>query len=155
MQLCNVCMRQGGREAVGSCVVWTSSASSGYARPRPLLRLLLLPSQADERDIFKFFSAVGTVNDIKLITDKHTKKSKGIAYIEFSTQEEVFMAITTLNGAVFQGMPVMVSGGAVHPACVLDAHCAAVPAVWFAGTAGWLRMSPAKAHMLMLGAASC
>ncbi len=67
-----------------------------------------LSSQADERDIFKFFSQVGTVNDIQLITDKNTKRSKGMAYIEFKAQEEVFKAIATLNGQLFMNMPLMV-----------------------------------------------
>lgn len=32
--------------------------------------------RADERDLFQFFSKVGKVMDIKIIMDKHTKKSK-------------------------------------------------------------------------------
>jgi hypothetical protein len=39
------------------------------------------------------------VTDIRLITDRHTKRSKGLAYIEFSKQEEVFAALT-LTGQV-------------------------------------------------------
>lgn len=39
------------------------------------------------------------VTDIRLITDRHTKKSKGLAYVEFSKQEEVFGALT-LTGQV-------------------------------------------------------
>lgn len=32
-----------------------------------------------------------------------------MAYIEYKTQEEVFRAISTLNGQIFMNMPVMVS----------------------------------------------
>lgn len=32
------------------------------------------PLQADEKDVFKFFSQVGKVNDIQLITDKNTRR---------------------------------------------------------------------------------
>ena len=39
------------------------------------------------------------VTDIRLITDRHTKRSKGLAYVEFSKQEEVFAALT-LTGQV-------------------------------------------------------
>jgi RNA-binding protein 39 len=67
-----------------------------------------LHAQADERDIFKFFSQAGAINDIQLITDKNTKRSKGMAYIEFKTQEQVFTAIATLNGQLFMQMPVLV-----------------------------------------------
>jgi RNA-binding protein 39 len=39
------------------------------------------------------------VTDIRIITDRHTKRSKGLAYIEFGKQEEVFAALT-LTGQV-------------------------------------------------------
>lgn len=42
---------------------------------------------------------VPQVTDIRLITDRHTKRSKGLAYVEFSRQEEVFAALT-LTGQV-------------------------------------------------------
>jgi hypothetical protein len=38
-------------------------------------------------------SCVLQVTDIRLITDRHTKRSKGLAYVEFSKQEEVFVAL--------------------------------------------------------------
>mmetsp|Transcript_17252 Transcript_17252/g.51806 ORF Transcript_17252/g.51806 Transcript_17252/m.51806 type:complete len:577 (-) Transcript_17252:1395-3125(-) len=62
--------------------------------------------KAVEKDIFEFFSQAGTVQDIKLITDKNTKRSRGMAYIEYATQEEVFASLTLLNGQVLMGMPV-------------------------------------------------
>ena len=37
----------------------------------------------------------------QLITDRNTRKSKGIAYIEYATQEDVVSAISTLNGQLF------------------------------------------------------
>jgi RNA recognition motif-containing protein len=63
--------------------------------------------KADERDIFNFFASVGRINDIKLIRDKHTKKSKGIAYVEFSTVEAAISALT-LNGQILLSMPVLI-----------------------------------------------
>ncbi|WIA17274.1 hypothetical protein OEZ85_014144 [Tetradesmus obliquus] len=63
--------------------------------------------KADERDIFEFFSKAGEVTDIRLITDRHTKRSKGLAYVEFSKQEEVFVALA-LTGQLMLGQPVMV-----------------------------------------------
>lgn len=47
------------------------------------------------------------VTDIRLITDRHTKRSKGLAYVEFSKQEEVFIALA-LTGQILLGQPVMV-----------------------------------------------
>ncbi|GFR51597.1 hypothetical protein Agub_g14020, partial [Astrephomene gubernaculifera] len=66
-----------------------------------------LSLRADERDLFEFFSKVGRVVDIKLITDKNTKKSRGLAYIEFSKVEEVISAVA-LTGNILKGQPVMV-----------------------------------------------
>ena len=34
---------------------------------------------------FEFFSRAGTVVDVKLITDKNTRRSRGLAYIEYAT----------------------------------------------------------------------
>lgn len=50
---------------------------------------------------------VGKVVDIKLITDKTTKRSKGFAYIEFSQVEEVIAAVS-LTGQPFMGQTIMV-----------------------------------------------
>jgi RNA-binding protein 39 len=36
-----------------------------------------------------FFSAVGTVRDVRIITDSKTRRSKGIAYVEFWEVEAV------------------------------------------------------------------
>lgn len=81
--------------------------------------------KADERDIFKWFSQAGTVTDIQLITDKNTRKSKGIAYIEFSTQEGAITAITVLNGQLFMHQPVMIKGSEVEKNLAWEAQQAA------------------------------
>jgi hypothetical protein len=44
------------------------------------------------------------VTDIRLITDRHTKRSKGLAYVEFSKQEEVFVALALTGQRQQQGM---------------------------------------------------
>jgi len=36
-----------------------------------------------------FFGSVGTVRDVRIITDSKTRKSKGIAYVEFWEREGV------------------------------------------------------------------
>ena len=42
-----------------------------------------LNRKADDFAIFEFFSDAGTVVDVRVITDKHTRRSKGFAYVEF------------------------------------------------------------------------
>lgn len=41
------------------------------------------------RDLEEFFSSVGKVRDVRLITCNKTKRFKGIAYIEFKNAESV------------------------------------------------------------------
>ncbi len=50
---------------------------------------------------------VGRVVDIRLITDKHTRKSRGLGYVEFSKVEEVISAVA-LTGNLLRGQPVMI-----------------------------------------------
>jgi len=59
---------------------------------------------AREKDIFKFFaeSNIGRVNDIKVIRDPRTSKSKGAAYVEFENQESVVLA-SALSGHQIYG----------------------------------------------------
>jgi RNA-binding protein 39 len=49
----------------------------------------------------------GPLNDIKVITDKTTGRSKGFAYIEFQRKEDVINALA-LTGQVLMGQAVMV-----------------------------------------------
>jgi hypothetical protein len=58
-----------------------------------------LSLKAEEKDIFQFFARAGPVNDIKVITDKTTGRSKGFAYIEFQRREDVINSLA-LTGQV-------------------------------------------------------
>lgn len=41
------------------------------------------------RDLEEFFSSVGHVRDVRIITDSKTRRSKGICYVEFWEIESV------------------------------------------------------------------
>ncbi len=53
--------------------------------------------RATERQIKYFFEQAGEVREVKIITDKFTKRSKGFAYIEMGKYEDVPKALL-LNG---------------------------------------------------------
>ena len=53
---------------------------------------------------------VGRVVDIRLITDKSSKKSRGLAYVEFARVEEVLAAVA-LTGQPLLGQAVMIKVG--------------------------------------------
>lgn len=59
------------------------------------------------RDLEEFFSSVGKVRDVRLITCNKTKRFKGIAYIEFEDPESVALALG-LSGQRLLGVPIMV-----------------------------------------------
>lgn len=59
------------------------------------------------RDLEEFFSSVGKVRDVRLITCNKTRRFKGIAYIEFKDPESVPLALG-LSGQKLLGIPIMV-----------------------------------------------
>jgi len=63
--------------------------------------------KVDERDLFDFFSHVGKVEDIRLIRDQRTQKSKGLAYVEFWEKEAVTKAVS-LTGQLVNNFPITV-----------------------------------------------
>jgi len=63
--------------------------------------------KVDERDLFEFFSLAGRVEDIRLIKDARTHKSKGLCYVEFWDKESVMKACA-LTGQLLGGYPITV-----------------------------------------------
>ncbi len=68
-----------------------------------------LPFSATEEDISAKFSACGTVQSAKLITDRDTGRSKGFGFVEMSTDSEAQAAIDKLNGQDYGGRPMTVN----------------------------------------------
>lgn len=65
-----------------------------------------LSNRIRPRDLEDFFKGCGNVRDVRLITDPRTKRSKGIAYIEFREVESVEKAIA-LTGQRLLGVPII------------------------------------------------
>ena len=68
-----------------------------------------LPFSATEEDISAKFSACGTVESAKLITDRDTGRSKGFGFVEMSSDAEAQAAIDKLNGQDYGGRPMTVN----------------------------------------------
>ncbi len=68
-----------------------------------------LPYTADETLIQETFSQSGTVESVKLITDRDTGRSKGFAFIEMASDSEADAAIEQFNGADLGGRPMKVN----------------------------------------------
>ncbi len=68
-----------------------------------------LPFSATEQTILSKFAECGTVESVKLITDRDTGRSKGFGFIEMGTEAEARAAIETLNNTDFDGRPLRVN----------------------------------------------
>uniref|UniRef100_A0A3B3S1V6 RRM domain-containing protein n=1 Tax=Paramormyrops kingsleyae TaxID=1676925 RepID=A0A3B3S1V6_9TELE len=66
-----------------------------------------LAARIRPRDLEEFFSAVGKVRDVRMISDRNSRRSKGIAYVEFVQVNSVPLAIG-LTGQRLLGVPIIV-----------------------------------------------
>ena len=66
-----------------------------------------LSARIKARELEEFFSVVGKVTDVRIITDAKTRRSKGIAYVEFEEVESVPLALG-LGGQKLLGVPIVV-----------------------------------------------
>ena len=68
-----------------------------------------LPDSATEQDLSDKFAAYGTVQSVKLITDRDTGRSRGFGFIEMASEAEAHAAIVSLNGTDYEGRPMKVN----------------------------------------------
>ncbi len=68
-----------------------------------------LPFSATEQILTDTFSAHGTVESAKIITDRDSGRSKGFGFVEMSSDSEAQEAISKLNGAEFGGRQMTVN----------------------------------------------
>ena len=67
-----------------------------------------LPFSVSEADIEQTFSACGDIEQVKLIMDRETGRSRGFAFVTFSTQQGVDQALSK-HGEEMQGRKIVVS----------------------------------------------
>jgi RNA recognition motif-containing protein len=68
-----------------------------------------LPFSAIEENLNETFASCGTVDSVKIITDRETGRSKGFAFVEMSSDSEAQSAISKYNGAEFGGRAMTVN----------------------------------------------
>jgi len=61
-----------------------------------------------EADLRQVIEEYGTVDSVKLIVDRDTKKSKGFAFVEMPDSTEASQVIKELNGAEYEGRQMVV-----------------------------------------------
>jgi len=68
-----------------------------------------LPYQTMESDLQNHFSQAGVVTSINVMFDKVTGKSRGFAFVEFSSSEEASKAVEQFHNQDFQGRALTVN----------------------------------------------
>ncbi len=61
-----------------------------------------------ENDLKNHFNEFGSINDVKLILDRDTGRSRGFAFIEFDSQSSVEKALKS-DGVEFMGRSIQVT----------------------------------------------
>ena len=56
-----------------------------------------IPYRLSEEELRELFEAFGTVESVKIISDKYTGRSKGFGFVEMPNEEEAEKAIEELN----------------------------------------------------------
>jgi len=62
-----------------------------------------------EKDLQDYFSQAGVVTSCNVVLDKSTGRSRGFAFVEYSTPEEANKAVEQFNGKEFDGRPLTVN----------------------------------------------
>ncbi len=68
-----------------------------------------LPYSATDSDIQALFEAHGEVASVRVITDRETQRSRGIAFVEMPNDEDGQKAIDALDGNDFDGRAIKVN----------------------------------------------
>ncbi len=68
-----------------------------------------LPYAVTEDRLQEIFSAHGTVESARVITDRFTGRSRGFGFVEMSSEEEAQTAIDALNGSDLEGRSLTVN----------------------------------------------
>ncbi|MEE8316567.1 MAG: RNA-binding protein [Syntrophobacteria bacterium] len=68
-----------------------------------------LPYELTDDRLQEIFSAHGTVESARVITDRMTGRSRGFGFVEMSSQEEAQQAIDKLNGTDLEGRSLTVN----------------------------------------------
>lgn len=74
-----------------------------------------LPFQVKEEDLEKLFVEFGTVESVKIITDRYSGRSKGYGFVEMPFDEEAIKSIEALNEKEINGRTIVVKRANPRP----------------------------------------
>jgi len=68
-----------------------------------------LPFSYQEADVSELFEQFGTIEAIKIISDRETQRSKGFGFVTMNNDEEALRAIEAVNGTEVNGRNLVVN----------------------------------------------
>jgi cold-inducible RNA-binding protein len=68
-----------------------------------------LPFNTTENELQELFSQAGAVQEVTLMQDRFTGKSRGFAFVTMGSEEEAQNAISKFNGQTMEGRPMTVN----------------------------------------------
>lgn len=74
-----------------------------------------LPFTATEDELRDLFSAFGEIQQVRIMTDRDTGKSRGFAFVEMTDDEAAVKAIAELNGKEFGGRALTINEARPRP----------------------------------------
>ncbi|KAH1230297.1 Organelle RRM domain-containing protein 1, chloroplastic [Glycine max] len=99
---------------VGEKVILCSAllASIAYVVTYKIVGLSFYTSEKTLRAAFEGF---GELVEVKVITDKISKRSKGYAFVEYTTEEAASAALKEMNGKIINGWMIVVDAAKPNP----------------------------------------
>jgi len=76
----------------------------------PRLYVGNLSFDASESDLFDLFNGVGSVQNVEVVVNRHTMRSKGFAFVQMQSTEEAKRAVDELHNKEYMGRKLVVSG---------------------------------------------
>ena len=76
----------------------------------PRLYVGNLSFDAAESDLFDLFNGVGSVQNVEIVVNRHTMRSKGFAFVQMQSVDEAKRAVSELHDKEFMGRKLVVSG---------------------------------------------
>lgn len=61
-----------------------------------------------ENELFEAFSKFGNLNEVKVVVDAQTHRSKGFGFVTFEDNNDALTAIAEMDGAMLNGRPLRI-----------------------------------------------
>ncbi|AKT42758.1 RNA recognition motif domain-containing protein [Chondromyces crocatus] len=74
-----------------------------------------LPFSTTTTTLRDAFADAGEVTDVHIVTDRESGQSRGFGFVTMGSEEQAQKAITTMNGAMFEGRPLRVNEAEQRP----------------------------------------